>query len=83
MDRGKNIIVAESILYNDSEYINPIERIENAAKTLGPTSFKVWAWLSAQSIGTKVPQSAITDGHVFAFHEGILFYRKWSTPVLP
>lgn len=58
MDRSKNIIVAESILHNDSQYINPIERIENAAKTLGPTSFKLWTWLSAQPIGTKVAQSA-------------------------
>lgn len=58
MDRSKNILVVESVLHNESEYINPVERIENAAKTLGPTSFKVWAWLSAQSIGTKVPQSA-------------------------
>lgn len=58
MDRSKNILVAESILHNDNEYINPLERIENAAKTLGPTSFKLWAWLSAQPIGTKIPQSA-------------------------
>ena len=58
MDRSKIIIVAESVLHNDSEYIEPLERIENAAKTLGPTSFKLWAWLSAQPIGTKVAQSA-------------------------
>ena len=58
MDRSKNIIIAESIIHNEYEYINPLERIENAAKTLGPTSFKLWSWLSAQPIGTKVPQSA-------------------------
>ena len=58
MDKSKIILITESVLHNDVDYIEPLERIENAAKTLGPTSFKLWAWLSAQPVGTKVAQSA-------------------------